>query len=140
MADIPVLTPNLNATIVRHATPETLADRVGNPTPAHVLSTPTLVAWFEAAVSQAMLAHLPSDLLILGAHIEINHRRPTPPGHDVRIQATLLAQDGNKTTWQLQAHDEIELVADGLVVSALVDAERFERRLLAKTKPTTSPH
>ncbi len=134
MADIPVLAPALSATIVRHATRDTLADQAGNPTPAHVLSTPTLVAWFESAVSQAMLPYLSPNHLILGAHIEIRHRRPTPPGHDVRVHALLLAQEGNKTTWQLQAHDEDELIADGTVVSALVDADAFAERLRLKEK------
>lgn len=135
MAEIPVFPCNLSATIVRHATMDTLADRAGNPTPAHVLSTPTLVSWFEAAVSQAMLPYLPPDLLILGARIEIYHRRPTPPGHDVRIKAVLTEQQGNKTTWQLEAHDEQEPVADGTVVSALVDSKAFNQRLYPKQKP-----
>lgn len=139
MANLPELPSNLTHTITRYATADTLADRVGNPTPAHVLSTPTLIAWFESAVSQAMLPYLDPSYLILGAHIEINHRRPTPPGHGVQVTATLVSQEGNKTQWHLEARDEVEVVADGLVVSALVDATAFEHRLSSKRKPLASP-
>lgn len=122
----------MEATIVRFVTPDTLADRQGNPTPAHVLATPTLVAWFEAAVSALMLPHLPKDALILGAHVDIRHRRPTPPGLDVRIRARLCEITGSRLRFTLEASDPVESVADGEVVSALVSAKVFSARLSAK--------
>jgi fluoroacetyl-CoA thioesterase len=127
--------PDLHARIVRHVTQRTLADQEGNPTKAHVLSTPTLVAWFESAVSQAMLPFVSKTEVILGAHIEIFHKRPTPLGHDVAIEARLMRQEGNKTTWQVVAHDEIELVAEGTVVSAVVELATLNQRLQPKRKP-----
>ena len=135
MANIPYLPAGLNATIMRNVTLDTLADRLGNPTPAQVLATPILVAWFEAAVSRALLPHLAPDQLILGAHIAIEHRRPTPPGHNVWIQARLERQEGNQTLWHVVARDEHEVVAEGEVRSALIDQERFHQRLASKQKP-----
>lgn len=126
------LREGMEATIVRFVTAETLADRQGNPTPAHVLSTPTLVAWFEAAVSALLLPYLPPDTLILGAHVDIHHRRPTPPGVDVWISARLSEIRGNRLSFALTASDPAEPVADGEVVSALVPAETFNGRLRAK--------
>ncbi len=132
---LPVIPIGIQATIVRNATAATLADRLGNPTPAGVLATPVLVAWFEVAVSWALLPYLSADWLILGAHIEIDHLRPTPPGHDVTITATLEHQDGNRTQWRMVARDEYEVIAQGFVHSALVNQERFRQRLAAKEKP-----
>ncbi len=133
---LPTIPSGLEATIVRNATAETLADRLGNPTPANVLATPVLVAWFEAAVSQALLPYLPPDVLILGVHIEIDHLRPTPPGHDVTITATLEKQEGNRTQWRVLAQDESEIIAQGKVRSALVNQQHFRQRLSAKAKPS----
>ena len=133
---LPVIPTGLEATIVRNATVDTLADRLGNPTPASVLATPVLVAWFEAAVSQALLPYLPPNCLILGAHIEIDHLRPTPPGRDVTITATLEKQDGRRTQWRVLAHDEYEIIAQGAVHSAVVNQHDFRQRLAAKETAT----
>lgn len=105
--------------------PEMLASVQGNPTPAHVLSSPAVLACFENTASLAMLPYLGNNFLILGIRFTFCHRRPAPLGAEIAVTATLLNQQGNKLTWKVSAVYQGENIADGEIKSALVPVNHF---------------
>ena len=54
-----------------------------------VLGTPRLLAWLEAATVEAARPHLGPGQTSVGTAVRIRHRRPTPVGGTVTVEASL---------------------------------------------------
>lgn len=67
-----------------------------------------------------------------GARIAVEHLAPTPAGIRVEARAELLAVDGRRLTFAVEAHDERELVGRGSHERVAIDLGRFRQRLAAK--------
>ncbi len=101
-----------------------------------VLATGFLVGLLEWACIQLVNPHLdwPAEQT-LGTHVDVSHEAATPPGLEVTVTARLLAVDGRRLTFSVEAHDGVELVSRGTHQRAVVDAARFQHRVAAKTGP-----
>ncbi|MCJ7537238.1 MAG: thioesterase family protein [Anaerolineales bacterium] len=97
-----------------------------------VLATPWMIAFMER-VSHRLLAEylLPGETSV-GIFLEINHLAPTPVGASVRVQADVAEVAGNQVTFNVQAWDHIEKVGEGVHRRAVINEERFLRRVKAK--------
>jgi fluoroacetyl-CoA thioesterase len=96
-----------------------------------VFSTPSLVGLMESAAVIALRGHLPSGKTTVGGHIDIRHLAATPVGAMVRARAELIAINGRKLAFKIQAWDEVELIGEA-------DHERFlidEKEFLEKVDP-----
>ncbi|MCY0880658.1 MAG: hypothetical protein OWS74_01565, partial [Firmicutes bacterium] len=107
-------------------------DVIGNPTPAHVLATPTILGLIEVTAAHALLPHIPSQCLYVGMHVDLSHLRPTPVGMDVTVTVDLAQIRGNKFDWIVTLHDAIEKVAEAQLTTALVPAEEFMAHAASK--------
>jgi len=102
-----------------------------------VLATPALVALMEQAAVRALEGRLPPGQTSVGVRIDVRHLAATPPGMRVRAQATLVAAEGRRLTFQIEAWDDVEKVGEAVHERVLVDTERFMERVRAKSFRTT---
>ena len=106
-------------------------DGLGMP---EVLSTPTLVWYLEHSAREALLPVFEPSEACVGVHVDIHHLAATPLGHKVVCRAKVIHVDGRVVTFQVEAHDEHELIARGTHKRAVIDAQRFTKSLARKQK------
>lgn len=97
-----------------------------------VLTTPRLVQLFEEAAIQAIKNYIPSGQLSLGVSVSIKHLSPTPLGMKVTAHALLKEVDKNRLVFVVDAHDEVEKVAEGEHERILVPRDRFLQKVEKK--------
>ena len=113
-------------------TPDRTADALGNKG-VMVLSTPHLIGLLENAADAVIQPHLPAGAGTVGTMVEMRHLAATPVGMKVRAKATLLETDGRRFVFQVEAHDEVEKVAEGKHARFVVpDIRKFLLRALKK--------
>src|SRR6476661_2259033 len=98
-----------------------------------VLATGYLVALAEWACIELIKPHLdwPGEQS-LGTHVNLSHTAATPPGMAVEIGTRLVAVEGRKLTFAVEAHDGIDAISSGTHERHVILAERFAARLAAK--------
>lgn len=93
-----------------------------------VLGTPRLLAWCEAATCAALA--LDAGQTSVGIRVTLDHRAPSTVGAEVVVTAELVTAEGRNRRFAVRAEDgEGTLMAEGEVVRAVVDRERFVDRL-----------
>jgi fluoroacetyl-CoA thioesterase len=97
-----------------------------------VLATPELVRLMEKAAVSAVDHLLPDGYRTVGVEVSIRHLAATPVGMRVRAQAELIAVEGRKLTFRVEAFDEVEKVGEGEHRRTIVDVEKFGKRIEAK--------
>ena len=90
-----------------------------------VFATPSLVGLMEAAAMQALDGHLPRTDTTVGTRIDVSHLAATPLGDHVRAEATLVAVDGRRLTFDLVAHDSVQRIGEGRHERVIVSRDRF---------------
>jgi predicted thioesterase len=98
----------------------------------NVLSTPWLLYIMETAAFQAILPHLDPGEASVGIGFHFEHLAATPAGDTVVATATVTAIEGNRVMLDFEARDSHERIAQGKHVRAVIDTERFKRRLQKK--------
>jgi|CXWL01.1.fsa_nt_gi fluoroacetyl-CoA thioesterase len=99
-----------------------------------VLSTPTLIWYMELSAREALLPLFESGEACVGVHVDIQHLAATPLGHKVECRAQVIHVAGRIITFQVEAHDEQELIARGTHKRAVVDTQRFTQSVARKQK------
>ena len=97
-----------------------------------VLATPVMINLMEAAALDAVENLIPAGHQSLGTHLDVRHIAATPVGMRVRATAKLLAVDGRTLEFRVEAHDEKDLIGDGVHTRLVVNVERFDQRVQAK--------
>ncbi len=114
-------------TDARHA-----VEFAGDGMPA-VVSTPHLVGFLERTARQTLAPHLEAGERSVGVEIDIRHLAPTPVGQTIHCTARVIAVDGTKISFQIEARDGHEVIVRGLHKRAVIQLESFSRRVQAKT-------
>jgi Thioesterase superfamily len=120
----------------RVVTEEWTAPSIGSGT-VPVLATPALVALMEQAAVRALEGRLPPGQTSVGVRIDVRHLAATPPGMRVRAQATLVAAEGRRLTFHIEAWDDSEKIGEAVHERVVIDTERFMERVRAKSLRTT---
>lgn len=94
-----------------------------------VFATPAMVALMENAAMKAVAPVLEQGATTVGSEINTSHIKPSPIGATVSATATLVAVEGRKLTFDVEARDEVGLIGKGTHVRFIVDAERFMAKL-----------
>jgi fluoroacetyl-CoA thioesterase len=99
-----------------------------------VFATGFLVGLLEWACIEAINPHLdrPAEQTV-GTHINVSHSAATPPGLEVTVEVELTAVEGKKLVFRLRAHDGVDLISEGTHERFVINRERFDERLKAKT-------
>jgi len=101
----------------------------------HVLATPVMVNLMEAAALDAAEKFLPAGHQSLGTHLDVRHIAATPVGMKARAHAEVIAVEGRKLHFKVEAWDEHELIGDGTHVRVVVNVARFDERVQKKINP-----
>lgn len=62
----------------------------------------------------------------------MSHEAATPPGLEVTATVELVAVEGKKLVFNVQAHDGVDLISRGRHERFVIDKERFDARLGVK--------
>ena len=98
-----------------------------------VLATPWLLWFLEHAAREALADLLEPGEVSVGVHVDIDHLAATPIGQDVTCQARVVHSDGPLISFQLEAHDQHELISRGHHKRRVVEIDRIARRIKRKT-------
>jgi fluoroacetyl-CoA thioesterase len=96
-----------------------------------VLGTPHLVGVMETA---CIFVHefLPENYLTVGVANKMKHLSATPIGATIISKARLTAIEGRKLTYNVEARDSVEKVAEGSHTRFIVDSRDFFANLEKK--------
>jgi len=97
-----------------------------------VLATPVLVNLMEAAALNAAEHFLPAGHQSLGTRLDIRHIAATPVSMKVVATAEVIKVEGRLITFRVEAHDEKELIGDGMHDRVVVNVARFDQRVQDK--------
>lgn len=109
-------------------TEDLLATRFGSGS-VQVYATPAMIALMEAAAIAALDPLLPAGQASVGTALEVQHRAATPLGDTVRALAEVIAVEGRRVTFRVQAWDSHELIGEGTHTRFIVDLARFMQRV-----------
>jgi fluoroacetyl-CoA thioesterase len=97
-----------------------------------VLATPFLLGLMEQAAARAIQPYLDPGEASVGYGFEFHHLAPTPVGATVVATAEVTAVEKNLVTFAIEARDHADVVARGTHVRAVIDMERFMKRVKRK--------
>ena len=99
-----------------------------------VFATGFLVGFLEWACIKAINPHLdwPQEQTV-GTHINVSHEAATPVGLEVIATVELVAVEGRKLTFAVEAHDGIDLISKGTHERFVINKLKFEAKVKAKT-------
>jgi fluoroacetyl-CoA thioesterase len=100
-----------------------------------VFATPMMIMAMENAALNAIRGYLDAGESAVGTAIDVRHLAATPVGHEVTAEAEVTGVDGRRVTFNVKARDESEDIGSGTHERLVIDRNRFEQRLAAKSKP-----
>jgi len=98
-----------------------------------VLATPFVLGLMEQAAARAIQPHLDPGEASVGYGFEFHHLAPTPDGATVVAVAEVTSVEKNLVTFAIEARDHVDVVARGTHVRAVIDMERFMKRVKRKS-------
>ncbi len=98
-----------------------------------VFATGFMVGLIEWTCIQAVNPHLdwPEEQTV-GTHISVSHLAATPPGLEVTAKVRLIEVDGRRLVFEVEAHDEVDLITRGQHERFVINAVKFNSKLKAK--------
>jgi fluoroacetyl-CoA thioesterase len=99
----------------------------------NVLATGFMVGLFEWTCIQAINPHIdwPREQTV-GIDVKLNHIAATPPGLTVTVTVKLEEVDGRKLVFSIVADDGIDKISEGTHDRFLIDAAKFNAKMVAK--------
>ena len=98
-----------------------------------VFATPYMLSLMEQAAAQAIHPHLDAGEESVGYDFHFKHLAPTPVGSTVIATAEVTVIDKNMVTFAIEARDHVDVISRGTHVRAVIDMERFLKRVRRKT-------
>jgi fluoroacetyl-CoA thioesterase len=100
-----------------------------------VFATGFLVGFLEWACIKAVNPHLdwPQEQS-LGTHIDVSHEAATPPGLEVTATVELIAVEGRKLVFAVEAHDGVDTISRGRHERFVINSEKFNAKIDAKKR------
>ena len=97
-----------------------------------VLATPRLLALAEAAACAAVAPQLADGLTTVGTSVSLEHRRASPLGTEVVVEAELTEVDGSRLVFgfiaRVDGTDDDVVLGAGTVERVVLDRARFIAR------------
>ena len=100
-----------------------------------VFATGYMIGFIEWTCIQALNPHLewPEEQTV-GTHIDVSHLAATPPGLEVTAKVKLVAVDGRRLLFEVEAHDGIDLIARGKHERFIINKRKFDGKMIEKSK------
>lgn len=97
-----------------------------------VFATPWMVAIMEEAAQSSVLPYLEEGQATVGTRLDVSHDAATPVGMKVWAESELIAVEGRKLTFKVEAFDECGSIGKGIHERFIINAEKFMARVEAK--------
>jgi len=129
------VTVGLRATVRAAVTEADTATAMGSGD-VPVLATPRLLALAEAAAYAAVAPQLADGLTTVGTSVSLEHRRASPLGTEVVVEAELTEVDGSRLVFgfiaRVDGTDDDVVLGAGTVERVVLDRARFIARARAR--------
>ena len=99
-----------------------------------VFATPFLGGLMEQVSAELMDGHLSRGEQSVGVSMNLKHLAATPLGMEVRVTTEIVAVEGRKLTFQLEAFDEVEKIGEASHERFVIVADKFNARVADKAK------
>ena len=101
----------------------------------NVFATGYMVGLIEWACIKAINPYLdwPEEQTV-GIHINVNHIAATPPGFEVEVKTKLIEVDGKHLVFEIEAHDENDLISKGTYDLFIIMNKKFDYKMAEKIK------
>ncbi len=101
-----------------------------------VLGTPWMISFMERVSNRLLSEHLPDGFMSVGIHVDVKHLAATPVNAQVKIRAEILDTDvvKNRVNLSIEAWDDQEKIGEGTHWRAVVEKDRFMRRVMEKAE------
>jgi fluoroacetyl-CoA thioesterase len=119
--------------VAPHHTVPHVADWPGFTDMPQVFATAMMVGFMEQTCIQALRPYLDESQRTVGTHVDMNHVAATPVGMEVEACVELIEVQAKALTFKVVCRDATGLIGEGLHRRAIIDLQRFEQRLAAKT-------
>ncbi|GFR35638.1 thioesterase [Thermobrachium celere] len=97
-----------------------------------VYSTPAMIGLMECAAKECLDEFLDEGYSTVGISLNIKHLAATPIGMKVRAEAEIVAVEGKKVVFKVEAFDEVEKIGEGIHERYIVDINKFISRVKNK--------
>ena len=97
-----------------------------------ILATPWLIAHLEYTARDTIAPCLDAHERTVGTFVEVEHLAPAPEGFTVTCRARVIHVAGQVVTFQVDAHDGVDVIARGIHKRSVIDVDRFARRVERK--------
>lgn len=100
-----------------------------------VFATGFLVGLLEWSCIKAINPHLdwPVEQTV-GTHIDVSHEAATPVGLEVTVNVELIAVEGRKLVFDVEAHDGVDRISKGRHERFVINKEKFDAKVSEKTR------
>ena len=98
-----------------------------------VFATGFMIGFLEWACIKAVKPHLdwPGEQTV-GIHIDVSHSAATPPGMEVTAKVKLVKVDHRRLVFEIEVHDEADLICRGKHERFVINKERFSDKVRKK--------
>ena len=102
----------------------------------NVLSTPSMIAEMEETCRLLLKEQVIPDQEwdTVGTIVDIQHLAATPVGAEVFLRAKVLAVDGRRVMFEVEARDKLERVGEGRHERFIINVPRFRAKFDEKQK------
>ena len=98
----------------------------------NVLATPKMIALMEEAAYKCVGECLENGSTTVGTLMSAQHLSATPVGMEVTATATVIAVEGRKIEFKVEAYDEAGKIGEGTHERFIVFAEKFLSKTYSK--------
>ena len=95
-------------------------------------ATPFVILLMEGAAYRCVANVLEEGMSTVGALINMQHIKATPMGLTLKATAKLVEIDRKRLVFEVEAYDDVEMVAHGTHERFIVDTEKFMTKANAK--------
>jgi len=103
---------------------EDTADFIGNKG-VITLSTPSMIRFMEDAATSLVIDNMPKNYKTVGTKINIEHINPTPVNMKVTVNVTLIAIEGKKLRYNVEAFNEKCKIGFGIYEQHVINLGDF---------------
>jgi predicted thioesterase len=97
-----------------------------------VFATPFLSGLMEQVSAELVDKHLNPGEQSVGVSMNLKHLAATPLGMEIRVKTEIVAVEGRKLTFQLEAFDEVEKIGEATHERFIIVADKFNARVAEK--------
>ena len=101
-----------------------------------VLSTPQMIGYMERVSRDLLLGMLEPGKDSVGTVVNVRHLAAAPMGTEVTFRSRLIAVDGRRATFEVEAFDAVEKIGEGTHERFIITVANFAGKMKSKLSKT----